>query len=157
MKKMLLLLASLACFGMLVSCSDDPQDVYVTNTSNYADNTAGIMTGTMAVTGNNSSYKIDDTRYAFVNCSGHADADVVDYYLTVPYTATSVDGTISYNIEELKITKINGKYYYDFDENKTKITDNIEVDGSLEGSFTVKGIIKVDEYTTISDLKFEKK
>ena len=157
MKKMLLLLASLACFGLLASCSDETQDVYVTNANNYGGEIAGIMTGTMAVTGDNLSYKIDNTRYAFVSPDGYTDSDVVDYHLTVPYTKTAPNGEVTYDNKSLSIKKINGKYYYDFNDNKTKITDNLEVDGSLEGSFTVKGILKVDDNTTISDLKFEKK
>lgn len=149
MKKMLLLLASLACLGFLASCSnDDTQDVYVTNLGNYE--AAGIMTGTMTVIGDSSTYKIDNTRYAFVS-SYSTNKDVVSYEVTVPYTETY--GSNTYNrTEEVTVKKIDGKYYY----NTIKIDEPLEVEGSLDGDFTVKSI-KIGNYTTITDLKFTRK
>lgn len=162
MKKMLLLLASLACFGMLVSCSDETQDVYVTNNTEYYD-AAGVMTGTMTTSETGTTYAIDNTRYAYVSTRHYAgESNVVTYTLIIPYTYTSIgDNTPRKTLTEVTITKIDGKYYYGgttgYNTNQTfVIANNLEVDGSLEGSFTVKTSIKASGIT-ISDLKFEKK
>ena len=157
MKKMLLLLASLACFGMLVSCSDDPQDVYVTNNGEYYE-AVGVMTGTATAseTDTGTTYAIDNTRYASVSASSYPDAAKVTYTLTVPYTYT-YNNTTRKNTTEVTVTKIAGKYY----TSSTPVIDNnLEVDGSLEGSFTVKTSVRASGYNstiTISNLKFEKK
>lgn len=153
MKKMLLLLASLACFGLLASCSDETQDVYVTNSvGNY--DAAGTVTGTMTVAGSSSTYTIDSSRYAFVS-SSNTTSEVVDYTLKVPYTTTTGTTTTA-STQSVAIKKIDGKYYYAFDDDKTKITDSLDVNGSIEGDFTVTSI-KINNTTTISNLKFEKK
>lgn len=159
MKKMLLLLASLACFGMLVSCSDDPQEVYVTNNTEFYE-AVGVMTGTITPTDttDTTTYAIDKTRYANVYARIYAGTTTVEYTLTVPYTYTSGDVTRKSTVT-VTVTKIAGKYY----TSSTPVIDNnLEVDGSLEGNFTMKTSVRSSSsntytYFTISNLKFEKK
>lgn len=159
---MLLLLASLACFGLLASCSNETQDVYVTNFDETSSGgIVGTVEGSFSYTGDD-KYEVDSKRFASVKWEKDSgNANILRYILTVPVTISSVeDTTINRYVDEICICKIDGKYYLDEDENSKKvdfmIDDILKVEGSLDGSFTVTNV-KVDQTRTITTLKFTKK
>ena len=143
MKKMLLLLVGMACLGMFVSCSDDPQEVVVTNMGERIE-WAGTVTGSVTAT---SSYydsaAINENALAILSYSDNAKGNVRSYYLEVPviYSASSKDTT------EIELYKVGNDYY---DE---RTGEKLTVTGSLEDNeFT---IASVKGYNfTFTDLKF---
>lgn len=138
MKKMLLLLAGLACLGMFVSCSDDPQEVVVVESYSTVE-FKGYADGTIV----DSSRTIDTTKWATLEYSKYTEGSR-EYTLEVPYTSSSYSGT-----DTITIMEIDGKYY---DGSTEKL---IDVKGSVSGGdFTVTAV-KGRSYT-YTNLSFKK-
>ncbi len=154
MKKMLLLLAGLACLGMFVSCSDDPQEVVVTN-AKVPVGWAGKATASSVTykyynytgtTATSYSASIAEDIFATWSYTDNTKGNMKSYDLIVPVKLSSNN----INYVECDITKINGKYY----DTEGEI---IEVSGSPESdTFTIKEIVvEKGSYTyTFKDLKF---
>ncbi|MDE6349475.1 MAG: hypothetical protein K2K67_00525, partial [Treponemataceae bacterium] len=134
-KKMLLLLAGMACLGMFVSCSDDPQEVAVVEVA-YEAKLVGYASGTIV----GSSYNVNTTRWATLTYDKVTEG-CRDYELKVPYGSSGSD--------YIFIREIDGKYY-------DKSTETlIDVKGSVSGGdFTVSAI--TGNNNTYTNLSFKK-
>ena len=153
MKKMLLLLASLACFGLLASCSDETQDFNDVNVSKeyfYVGNVTGNI-----ILSNNNTATFPTSNIATVKYTKDPKSNTIGYTLTVQYTKKGDQDATGATIT---ITKIGNKYY-DCNNNYADVT----VAGSLEDSnFTINTIkgkegdskSTSDNLPTFSNLKF---
>ena len=155
MKKMLLLLAGMACLGMFVSCSDEPQEVVVTNLQGEVE-WAGKATAssvsykyaydTTSAASSTASIAEGENDFATWSYTDNTKGNIKTYRLDVPVKLSSTNT----EYVDIYITKVNSKYY----DGKGEV---IEVSGSPENdTFTIKEIV-VNEgsYTyTFKDLKF---
>ena len=129
----------MACLGMFVSCSDDPQEVTIVEMSATSVALKGYADGTIV----GSSYKIDTTSWATLGYDKNIEGSRT-YTLNVPYTSSSYDGS-----DTITIVEIDGKYY----DNLTQKL--IDVKGSVSGGdFTVSAI--TGRYNTYTNLSFKK-
>lgn len=147
MRKMLLLLASLACFGLLASCSDETQDFNDVNVSKkyfYV----GNVTGTITVLNNPTTHATFPTgNIATMEYTKTPLSNNIDYTLTVNYKDTELSESL--NKETIIIVKIDDKYYNKVNSNYIEV----KVDGSLENSqFTISSI--TGSKILLSNLKF---
>ncbi len=134
MKKMLLLLAGMACLGMFVSCSDDPQEVVVTNSQERVE-WVGTVTGSMTSSYYN-SVKVNEDALATLTCYENEKGNAKSYELEVPYLYRNSSSGDYYDDEAyLSIKKVGNDYY------NTRDGKKLEVSGSLDGKeFTIASI-----------------
>ena len=149
MKKMLLLLASLSCFGLLASCSDGTQDVNLVNSSaRYF--WVGTVTGTITVRNDSSTtatFPIGNI--ATVEYTKDPNTNKIEYVLNVKYKENESENL---NDATITITKIGNNYYSDDYR-------NVKVEGSFENSeFTITSTSLINDNKNqnllFQDLKF---
>lgn len=151
MKKMLLLLASLACFGLLASCSDETQDVYLTNNStDYY--WVGTVSGSITLPKSSNYDSATITQVAnlsYKKDGADKSSNTIVYTIAISYTQKRGTNSPDSGKSEIEIAKIGDKYY-DLKNDYAPVT----VTGSLEDSeFTITSVTDSMK-NTISSLKF---
>ena len=140
MKKVLALVAStmmLIVGGLFVSCSDETQDVYVTNM--VENKYYGYFSGTSGTSG----IRIDSTRLGEISWSSGGNTNGEHYWLEVPYSSSSYP----YSTTEVEIYKVGSKYYDEYGNELTFISGSPESD-----TFTIAAI---ESYiATFTNLRF---
>lgn len=134
----------MACLGMFVSCSDDPQEVVVVDSVGAEFEWAGnAVADTATYTANSSSYytysvSIDSDKFASISYYDNAKGNMKSYYVEVPVIRTekssgSSSSQVYKDEAEFRVKKVGNDYYY----NGTKLT----VTGSPEDKeFTIASI-----------------
>ena len=159
MKKMLLLLAGMACLGMFVSCSDDPQEIVVDYANKqYEYRYYGTVTGSGTVAGSVTSVTFDSLPKSYIRYYNNVDTDkdgvltisetnVKYYYLRVSVKATG--SSSGYDTAYINIAKIGDEYWCE--------DEKITVTGSPKSAeFTLTGTIDAVSYK-FTNLKFTRK
>ncbi|MDE7391356.1 MAG: hypothetical protein K2M90_02685 [Treponemataceae bacterium] len=118
MKKMLLLLAGMACLGMFVSCSDDPQEVVVSfdqGSKGYSYSYYGTATGTVVPNSSSTATVKVDSEKPFAAVSYRDDVseqtNVKNYTLVVPVKVTQPSYGSYTTYPEITLLEVNGTYY----------------------------------------------
>ncbi|MDE5899055.1 MAG: hypothetical protein K2H09_07330 [Treponemataceae bacterium] len=178
MKKMLLVLAGMACLGALASCKNDAEEVTIryaddmfSQEDDYRYSYVGDVSGNVVYTYNNSSYStysasIDSNSLAVIKYDGDdyysEKSNAKKYTLTVPVllTQSSVgyDGTTtvvtSPRSVSMYFSKVGSEYYMGSVD--SSLGEKISVSGSPESSeFTLTGISS-DSYV-FSSITFRRK
>lgn len=176
MKKMLLVLASVMGLGILVSCTQEPQELIITQKDDYVAYNhmyGGIATVTMNTRSNISSIEFDENDYAYISYQDNAyntKTNCKNYRLTVPVvyktttTIGSTETTTTYHDSfSISFTKIGDDYKFD-SSNIIANNSNNNYKAGLEGNpessnFTIKNIkVSVNGYSVYLDsLSFTRK
>lgn len=145
-KTSLFVAAALAVALSFASCSNDTQDVYVTNQGTCIN--SGKASGTIAYTTTTTTkYSIDSTRFATVEWRMGYEGNTKTYDLEVPYTY----GTTGTGTAYVTLKKVNDKYYDGYSEKE------LVVEGSPEDDeFTITAIFDDDGRFLFTSLKFKK-
>ncbi|MDE6351420.1 MAG: hypothetical protein K2K67_10505, partial [Treponemataceae bacterium] len=158
-KKMLLLLAGMACLGMFVSCSDDPQEVVIVDSVDTYFEWAGDATAdsityvkTSSYDTNKYSLSFDTDTYCKLTYSTGSAGNIKSYNLEIPVIETIKYGDDDTRVEENEIRiyleKLGNDYYY----NGKKLT----LTGSPEDKDFTIASVKANGYT-FTNLKFTRK
>lgn len=168
MKKMLLVLASVMGLGILVSCTQEPQELIITTKPDYVacnykyGGTATIVKNDLGSIATLSNIEFDSNDYAYISYNDDAQnlkTNCKEYTLKVPVvyeTKTTVGNTVTTTTHHSSFTVNFTKIGDDYKFNSGNVNSNESYKPSLSGNpesseFTVKNIIVTLTYSDYSN------
>lgn len=147
----------MACLGMFVSCSDDPQEVVVSydygSTLGYAYTYYGTASGTVVST-DSDTYTISDRfatiSYADKETEEYGNAEIISNAKNYKMKFDVKSSSNYFNSVEITLRKIGNDYYNQYDDKKLTLTGSPE-----DKEFTIASI---ETYNCkFTNLKFTRK